>query len=256
MLSRVKSMCLYGLDGIIVNVEVDVSNGFPCWEIVGLPDANIKESKERVRTALKNCGIKLESRKYIINMSPATIKKRGGYYDLSIAVGIMISIGIIKNSNLNKILETTIFVGELSLDGKLNKINGTIAICIEARKRGIKKVVVPEENYEEGMLIDGIEVIALKNLYEVISFLNTEKYNKRLKSLSHKIKEQSRIDYMEVIGQKHAVRALEIAVAGGHNCIMIGNPGCRKNNDGRTSKNNNAGSISRGKYRDNKNSKY
>ena len=235
MLSRVKSMCLYGLDGIIVNVEVDVSNGFPCWEIVGLPDANIKESKERVRTALKNCGIKLESRKYIINMSPATIKKRGGYYDLSIAVGIMISIGIIKNSNLSKILDTTLFVGELSLDGKLNRINGTIAICIEAKKMGIKRVVVPEENYEEGMIIDGVEVIALKNLREVIDFLNTGKYKKIVKIIRSDRQKQNRIDYSDVIGQKYAIRALEIAIAGAHNCIMIGNPGCRKNDDGRKS---------------------
>ena len=232
MLSRIKSMCLYGLDGIIVNVEVDVSNGFPCWEIVGLPDANIKESKERVRTAIKNCGIKLESRKYIINMSPATIKKRGGYYDLSIAVGIMVSIGIIKNSSLYKILDDTVFVGELSLDGKLNKINGTIAICIEAKKRGIKRVVVPEENYEEGIIVDGIEVIALKNLHEVIDFLNTGNYKKRTKNAIKDKNIQSRIDYSEVIGQKHTIRALEIAVAGGHNCLMVGNPGCRKNDDG------------------------
>lgn len=117
MLSVVKSMCLYGLDGLLVDVEVDVSSGMPCWDIVGLPDASIRESKERVRTAIKNCNIELKSRKYIINLSPSNIHKNGPIFDLAIAIGILTSIEIIKPLNLNN----TIFIGELSLEGKLKK---------------------------------------------------------------------------------------------------------------------------------------
>ena len=137
MLSFVKSMCLQGLEGIIINVEIDISSGMPCWEIVGLPDTNIKESKERVRTAIKNCGIELLSRRYIINLSPANVRKTGTILDLAIAVGILTSMKTIKCTNI----EETIFIGELSLDGKLNKVNGVLPICIEAKKKGIKRVI-------------------------------------------------------------------------------------------------------------------
>ena len=141
MLSIVKSIVLQGLEGILVDVETDISPGMPCWEIVGLPDANIKEAKERVRTAIKNCGIELTSRKYIINLSPASIRKNGTSFDLAISVGILASLGIIKNNNF----ENKIFVGELSLDGTLNKVNGILPICIEATKNGIKEIVLPKE---------------------------------------------------------------------------------------------------------------
>lgn len=149
LLSFVKSMCLQGLEGILIDVQIDISSGLPCWEIVGLPDTNIKESKERVRTAIKNCGIELYSRRYIINLSPASIRKTGAILDLAIAVGVLISTKIIKNVNL----EETIFIGELSLDGKLIKINGVLPICIEAKKKGIKRVILPKENARRGSCI-------------------------------------------------------------------------------------------------------
>lgn len=141
MLSFTKSICLQGLDGIIIDVEVDISSGIPSWEIVGLPDTSIRESKERVRTAIKNCGIELLSRKYVINLSPSNIKKMNTSLDLAIAVGILISIGIIKQNNLNE----TIFIGELSLNGNLNKINGVLPICIEAKKHEIKRIILPKK---------------------------------------------------------------------------------------------------------------
>lgn len=131
MLSIVKSMSLQGLDGVLINVEVDISSGMPMWDIVGLPDTNIRESKERIRTAIKNCGIELLSRKYIINLSPANIRKDGAILDLAISVGILSSMKIIHETNLGE----TIFLGELSLDGKLNKIKGILPICVEAHKR-------------------------------------------------------------------------------------------------------------------------
>ena len=135
MLSIVKSMSLQGLDGVLINVEVDISSGMPMWDIVGLPDTNIRESKERIRTAIKNCGIELFSRKYIINLSPANIRKDGAILDLAISIGILSSMKVIHETNLDK----TIFLGELSLDGKLNKINGILPICVEAYKRRDKK---------------------------------------------------------------------------------------------------------------------
>ncbi len=135
MLSIVKSMSLQGLEGILIDVEVDISSGMPCWDVVGLPDTNIRESKERVRTAIKNCGIELLSRKYIINLSPANIRKNGAILDLAIAVGILNSMEIIHKQNF----ENTIFIGELSLDGKLNRVNGILPICVEAYKKRNKK---------------------------------------------------------------------------------------------------------------------
>ncbi len=131
MLSVVKSMSLQGLDGVLIDVEVDISSGMPCYDVVGLPDTNIRESKERVRTAIKNCEIELPSRKYIINLSPANIRKDGAILDLAIAVGILKSMGIINEINLQDV----IFIGELSLDGKINKINGILPICVEAYKK-------------------------------------------------------------------------------------------------------------------------
>ena len=143
MLSIIKSMSLQGLDGVLINVEVDISAGMPSWEVVGLPDASIRESKERVRTAIKYCGIQVLSTNYIINLSPANIKKEGSMLDLAIAVGILKSMNVIEQTNL----EDTIIVGELSLDGKINKINGILPICIEALKYGIKRVIVPRYDF-------------------------------------------------------------------------------------------------------------
>ena len=135
MLSIVKSMSLIGLDGYLVSIEVDVSAGITCWDIVGLPDTSVKEAKERVRTAIKNSGYDMQSRKIVVNLSPADIKKEGSFFDLPIAIGILACSGNIDKSNM----EDTIFIGELSLDGKVNKVNGILPICIEAKKLRNKK---------------------------------------------------------------------------------------------------------------------
>lgn len=222
-------MSLQGLDGILINVEVDISSGIPCWDVVGLPDTNIRESKERIRTAIKNCGFELLSRKYIINLSPATIRKDGAVLDLAIAVGVLSSMEIVNNSGL----EDTIFVGELSLNGNLNKVNGILPICIGAVKKGIKRIILPKENAKEAAIVKEIEVIGLNDLNEVIMYLNkkivveAEKVN--LNEVFKKEDDNLSLDFSEVKGNEMVKRALEIAAAGSHNCLLVRQSRNRKN---------------------------
>ncbi len=233
MTSVIKSIALQGLNGILVRIEVDISGGLPAWDIIGLPDASVKESKERVRTSIKNCGINLLSRKYVINLSPANVRKQGSIFDLAIAIGILQASEEIKEDAK---IDDVIFIGELSLDGNVEAVNGVLPMCIEALKYGIKKVIVPKKNVLEASCVEGLKVIGVSNLQEVIDYLNGKIDLKEEKFNSQKIlknEEKYNIDFNEVKGQAATKRALEIAVAGNHNAIMIGNPGSRKNNDGK-----------------------
>ena len=197
-----------------------------------MPDTSVKEARERVRTAIKNSNVDFLSKKIIVNLAPADTKKEGSSYDLPIAIGILISMEEIHNANIDNMA----FIGELSLDGKLNKVNGVLPMCIEARMLGIKQIVVPEENAKEAGIVTEIEI-----LLQVMNFLNKEEDIKPIEIKIESFFEQNRkynVDFSEVKGQENIKRAMEVAAAGSHNFLLIGSPGSRKNNACKKTSNN------------------
>ena len=220
MISKITTATIFGIDGIKIDVEVDLSNGLPAFNIVGLPETAVKESKERVRAAIKNAGFEFPGDRITINLAPADVRKEGSSFDLPIAIGILTSMGIMKEG----VIKDYLIAGELSLDGRIKGIRGVLPIAILAGKEGIKHIIVPRENGPEASIVQGITVYGAEHLLNIVHFFKGDGEMEQfidIKTADDGSNEADGLNFSDIKGQPQAKRALEIAASGGHNILIL-----------------------------------
>ncbi|MCM1315922.1 MAG: ATP-binding protein [Alistipes senegalensis] len=224
MFAKISSLGLIGINAFHVEVEVDIRRGSPYFDVVGLPDTAVKESRERIRSALYACDIKFPVASVMVNLAPANTKKSGSVYDVAIFMAIVSAADLV-----NPVPPDCAFIGELSLNGDIRSLNGILPMVMLAKEKNINSVFVPYENAREASVIDGINIYAVKNVNQLIEHFRGQNMLEPCKNYIPSFEAYAeQADFSEVMGQQSAKKALEISAAGGHNVLLIGNPGCGK----------------------------